>query len=176
MCVSWQHTAIHPGSGEQLLRNYTHIWQQPIPMSPSKQATKACRRKQKSSLFPGSRGRQWLQVRQYWVVIWTWLHFPETLLSISASSWDSWHMDIFMLLAVLPEVTAFYSPSKLGLVPGSTVDSSHPICIFEHISSLLCTDFMWKDFRSNPASFRTMGYVSSVKPQFLHRATAHHRH
>jgi len=43
-------------------------------------------------------------------------------------------MDIFMLLAILPEVTVlFCSPGKLGMVPGSVLDSSHPICF---VSSL----------------------------------------
>lgn len=123
-------------------------------MSPSKQATQRCKR---NSLSPGSRGRQQVQVLQYWVIIWTWLHFPETCFSTSQPLADRGHMDIFMLLAVLPEVTVlFFSPGKLGIVPGSIMDSSHPICILpylplEPISSPLCTNFAWKDVGGNLA-------------------------
>lgn len=42
-------------------------------------------------------------------------------------------MDVFMLLAALPEVTVlFFSPGKLGVVPGSIVDAS--ICWFLDVS------------------------------------------
>lgn len=88
-------------------------------------------------------------------------------------------MDIFMLLAVLPEVTGlFFPPGKLGMVPGSITDSSHPICILpylplELISSPVCTDFAWKDVGSNLASFETIGYFPTAKTLLLtglHRA------
>lgn len=149
VCVSWQHTAIHPSSGEPLLRNYTHIWQQAIPMSPSKQATKACRSKQKNSLFPGSRGRQWLQVLQYWVVIWTWLHFPETHFSPSqplpgtAGIWTSscsW-LPCQRSQPSIPQQAGAGSWKHCGLFP-SYLPS-------ELISSLLCRA---KDLR-NPRIF-----------------------
>lgn len=160
VCVSWQHPAIHPSSGEQLLRNHTHIWQQAIPMSPSKKATKACRSKQKSSSFPGSRGRQWLQVLQYWVIIWTWLLFPEihfsssqplagtggiwtpscswlscqrSQLSTPPASWG-WFLEA---LWTLPILSAFLSSLALccaltlcGRTSGATLPASKPWDIF----------------------------------------------
>lgn len=43
-------------------------------------------------------------------------------------------MDVFMLLAILPEVTTLYSPGKLGMVPGSIVDSSRPICLLSSLA------------------------------------------
>lgn len=43
-------------------------------------------------------------------------------------------MDVFMLLAILPEITTLYSPGKLGMVPGSIVDSSHPICLLSSLA------------------------------------------
>lgn len=176
VCVSWQHTAIHPSSGEQLLRNYRHIWQQAIPMSPSKQTTKACRSKHKSSLFPGSRGRQWLQVLQYWAVIWTWLHFPETHFSSSQLELGQVAYGHLHAPGCLARGHSFLFPQQAGSGSWKHCGLFPSYLPLELISSLLCTDFVWKDSRSDPASFRTVGYFPSVKPQFLYRATAHHRH
>lgn len=135
VCVSRQRIAIHPSCGERLQRNYMYIWQQAIPMSPSKQATKGCRSKQRNSLSSGKQRKQWLQVLRYWVIIWSWLHFPETCFSLSQPLVDRWHMDIFMLLTILPEDTAlFFSPAGLGVVPGSAVDSSDPSCLLSSLA------------------------------------------
>lgn len=134
--VSWQHTAIHPGTGEHLLRSYTHIWQQAVPMSPSKQATKAHRRKQRTA-FP------WKQ-RQAEAPIPAVLGCHLALAAFPSHSFlpSLWQGQVarghLPAPAILPELTAFYSPAgrggswkHCGLSPSSLPSGL--------ISSVLCT-------------------------------------
>lgn len=134
VCASWQHTAIHPGSGEQLLRSYPRIWQQAVPMSPSKQQPRHAGANTTAAFSleaeEGSGSKSYSTGLSSGAGC---ISLRLTPLHLS-SSWDRWHMDILMLLATLPEVTAFYSPSKLGVVPGSTVDSSHPLCLWSSLA------------------------------------------
>lgn len=71
----------------------------------------------------------------------------------------------------------FLEASWMLLSAGSWTHRGCSYLPFELISSPLCTNFfVWKDFGINPASFKTVGYFSTVKPPLLYRATLCHRH
>lgn len=170
--VSWQHTAIHPGTGEHLVRSYTHIWQQAVPMSPSKQATKAGRSKQRTA-FP------WKQRQAE-------APSPAVLgchLALAAFPSDSFLPSLWqgqVACGHLPAIGhparghSFLFPCRLGwllealwALPILSAFWAHQLCA---VHDFVC------DCRSDPASSRTVAPSPPVKPQFLYRAPAQPRH